>query len=145
MEAHFRSSIDRRHYRDSIWIDKYETNFFLPLLHALKAQFNRQRAMHVRDRFGGRVQAIKRAQDVQFTSSIYCRCIAQGENLNFHCCDYAIRTERCSSKSEIFTRSCFMESLSRKVTVSRRLGSFSPSVSKSTVIPNGVPISSWRR
>src|SRR6266404_8920598 len=143
MEAHFRSSIDRRHYRDSIWIDKYETNFFLPLLHALKAQFNRQRAMHVRDRFGGRVQAIKRAQNVQFASSIYCRCIAQGENLNFHF-DYAIRIESSSIKSEILMRSCFIESRSRNVTVSRNAASFSPSVSKSTVTPNGVPISSWR-
>src|SRR5439155_18086836 len=145
LEAHFRSSIDRRHYRDSIWIDECKTNFFLPLLHALKAQFNRQRAMRMRDRFGECVQAIKRTQNVQFTSSIYCRCIAQGENLNFHCCDYAIRTERSSIKSEIFTRSCFIESRSRSVTVSCNAASFSPSVSKSTVIPNGVPISSCRR
>ena len=43
------------------------------------------------------------------------------------------------------TRSCFMESRSRTVTVSRSAASFSPSVSKSTVTPNGVPISSWRR
>src|SRR5213082_961356 len=37
--------------------------------------------------------------------------------------------------SLIAARSCFIESRSRNVTVSRSTGSFSPSVSKSTVIP----------
>ena len=55
---------------------------------------------------------------------------------------YRIRETRIFGKSLIATRSCFIESRSRKVTVSRRLASFSPSVSKSTVTPNGVPISS---
>src|SRR5205085_4336532 len=45
-------------------------------------------------------------------------------------------------KSLIATRSCFIESRSRSVTVSRSEESFSPNVSKSTVMPNGVPISS---
>src|SRR5438876_12113125 len=56
-----------------------------------------------------------------------------------------IREIRMSAKSLIATRSCFIESRSRNVTVSQSAESFSPSVSKSTVMPNGVPISSWRR
>src|SRR4030081_626895 len=49
----------------------------------------------------------------------------------------AIRGMRMFAKSLIATRSCFIESRSRKVTVSRSAGSFSPSVSQSTVTPNG--------
>src|SRR5581483_7224201 len=49
------------------------------------------------------------------------------------------------SSTLIFTRSCFIEARSRKVTVSFSSGPFSRSVSKSIVTPNGVPISSWRR
>jgi hypothetical protein len=56
------------------------------------------------------------------------------------------------SRSLIATRSCFMLSRWRRVTVSFSSSPFSPSVSKSTVMPNGVPISScggsggrWRR
>ena len=56
-----------------------------------------------------------------------------------------IRDLRMSGRSLIATRSCFIESRSRNVTVSRSAASFSPSVSKSTVTPKGVPISSWRR
>src|SRR2546427_3475226 len=56
-----------------------------------------------------------------------------------------IRDLRMPGRSLIATRSCFMESRSRNVTVSPSAASFSPSVSKSTVTPNGVPISSWRR
>src|ERR1051326_7288595 len=56
-----------------------------------------------------------------------------------------MRDDKMSGKSLIATRSCFIESRSRKVTVSRSAGSFSPTVSKSMVIPNGVPISSCRR
>jgi len=56
-----------------------------------------------------------------------------------------IREVKVFTKSLIATRSCFIESRSRNVTVSRSAASFSPSVSKSTVTPNGVPISSWRR
>src|SRR5436309_6905649 len=56
-----------------------------------------------------------------------------------------MRETRMLAKSLTATRSCFIESRSRSVTVSRSAASFSPSVSKSTVTPKGVPISSWRR
>jgi hypothetical protein len=57
----------------------------------------------------------------------------------------AIASCRRSFRSEIATRSCFMLSRWRKVTVSFFAGPFSPMVSKSTVTPKGVPASSWRR
>ena len=48
------------------------------------------------------------------------------------------------SNSSIFTRSCRASSRCRRVTVSFSSGPFSPSVSKSIVMPNGVPASSCR-
>src|SRR4029453_7145337 len=72
----------------------------------------------------------------QFAKAI----LAQGFEIH-----QAIREISKPARSLMATRSCFMESRSRSVTVSRSAASFSPSVSKSTVTPNGVPISSWRR
>ncbi len=54
-------------------------------------------------------------------------------------------SNRSGSKASIRTRVCCMLSRSRKVTVSRSSGPFSPRVSKSIVTPNGVPASSCRR
>src|SRR6266446_3281529 len=68
-----------------------------------------------------------------------------GEIENQELALYWIFESRRPGSSPIFTRSCFIESRSRSVTVSRNAGSFSPSVSKSTVMPNGVPASSCRR
>jgi len=53
-----------------------------------------------------------------------------------------IRDARMLARSLIAMRSCFIESRSRNVTVSRRAASFSPNVSKSIVTPKGVPTSS---
>src|SRR5262249_45309336 len=44
-----------------------------------------------------------------------------------------MRSRKIDGRSSIATRSCFIESRSRSVTVSRSAGSFSPSVSKSMV------------
>ena len=55
---------------------------------------------------------------------------------------YPIFLDRNSSRSLIAMRSCFCESRSRTVTVSRSSGPFSPRVSKSMVTPKGVPASS---
>jgi hypothetical protein len=59
--------------------------------------------------------------------------------------DYRILSKSRSFSSAIGTRSCFMLSRSRNVTVSRFSGPFSPIVSKSMVTPKGVPASSCRR
>jgi hypothetical protein len=47
-------------------------------------------------------------------------------------------------RSAILTRSCSPPSRWRRVTVSWSSGPFSPRVSKSMVMPKGVPTSSWR-
>ena len=57
----------------------------------------------------------------------------------------AMASIRRPFNSAIGMRSCFMLSRCRRVTVSFCPGPFSPMVSKSTVTPNGVPASSWRR
>jgi hypothetical protein len=60
-------------------------------------------------------------------------------------CPYRILSRRKLSSSLTAMRSCAMVSRSRMVTVSLRAPSPWPSVSKSTVMQKGVPISSWRR
>src|SRR4051812_27595760 len=68
-----------------------------------------------------------------------------GNPTGTHYLTYEIRATSSCTKSPIRTRSCFIESRSRNVTVSRDSSPFSPRVSKSIVTPNGVPISSCRR
>src|SRR5438105_786710 len=69
-------------------------------------------------------------------------CLAQAIFAKLREIHHEIREIRMLGKSLIAMRSCFIESRSRNVTVSRSAASFSPSDSKSTVTPNGVPTSS---
>src|SRR4029077_17321327 len=73
--------------------------------------------------------------------ALYCARFAQAILAELREIHHAIRSPKIAGRSCTATRSCFIESRSRNVTVSRSEASFSPSVSKSMVTPKGVPIS----
>ena len=83
-KAHLGCSIERRHDGFAIGIDKGNSKALLTFFQTFKAQFDREGAERVRDWSCSRVEAIKRAEDIQLASGIDRSGVTQRKNFDLH-------------------------------------------------------------